>query len=217
MFKNPDPTLDGTEYCNIFSRGNTQLGQLLSNFAHVSVSVNGIIFASIEAWWYFTILLKARAPLTEKEDTILRNLYGYLAKKQGKLLVDKYIGPVKDFHKYHPTRDECKYICKLKALNPDLKQLIAASSLPFKHFYVFANGGISVPKAHQFWCEIWEDIRTQLQRNNPPAPVPEGWQNMVQVSPTIGQKDKGKKSKLSAVFAPFMTYTSTTSSTSSNT
>lgn len=72
MFKITD---DGITHINVYSKGKTELGRLLSNFSHTPFYGNDILFNSVEGWWqWFT---------TGKEYDYLKYLYGFKAKKRG--------------------------------------------------------------------------------------------------------------------------------------
>jgi hypothetical protein len=48
------PSEDGVTHINVYSRGNTELGRLLSNFAHTPFSHPEFgEFASVEGFWYW--------------------------------------------------------------------------------------------------------------------------------------------------------------------
>ncbi len=68
---------DGITHINIYSKGKTELGRLMSNFAlsPFSVPQHGE-FKSIEGYWYWL----------STGDESLRDLYGYEAKKAGRKL-----------------------------------------------------------------------------------------------------------------------------------
>ena len=69
---------DGINCINIYSKGVTELGRLLSNFARIPIHGNGHIFASVEAWWYWYT--------TGKVHHHLKNLHGFKAKEEGRKL-----------------------------------------------------------------------------------------------------------------------------------
>jgi len=46
-------TKDGIDHINLYSRGHTELGQYLSNFAYTPIQTEDGRFNSIEAYWYW--------------------------------------------------------------------------------------------------------------------------------------------------------------------
>lgn len=72
---NPDE--DGITHINVYSKGKTELGQLLSNFAYTPfVHSEYGKFNSIEAFWYYYF--------TGCKHDDLKLLYGYKAKEKGR-------------------------------------------------------------------------------------------------------------------------------------
>lgn len=72
-----DPTQDGINHINIYIQGKTSIGKILSNFYHYNIITKDGNFNSIEGYWYWLGIEDC------KEKEILRNLYGYTAKKTG--------------------------------------------------------------------------------------------------------------------------------------
>ena len=114
---------DGIDFINIYSKGKTDLGQWLSNFAHTPISIpeHGK-FASIEAYWYW---LGCR-------DDSLRNLHGFKAKQEGRKR-DRYIVQ-EGFEELILEAIDIK----LKTY-PDWMLTLGVSTLPLCHFYEY-NG-----------------------------------------------------------------------------
>src|SRR5882724_14111 len=75
-----DPKNDGIDHINIYSKGATELGRALSNFAHSPVKLKDGNFASLEGYWYWLLSNK------DAKAEILRKLYGWEAKKAGREL-----------------------------------------------------------------------------------------------------------------------------------
>ena len=75
-----DPKEDGVSHINVWSRGTTDLGRDLSNFAHTPfVHPRYGPFQSVEGFWYWLS--------TGQKEIKLRHLWGYLAKEEGKVKV----------------------------------------------------------------------------------------------------------------------------------
>lgn len=123
-----DPKLDGIEHINIYTKGNTELGRMLSNLYDRDFQVPGYgCFKSMEGFWYFY--------LTGCQFAEFHSLRGFSAKKMGKVVRDFRIDK-------EGLSDEHKEIileairCKLRQ-NRDILVLLKESTLPFKHYYYY--------------------------------------------------------------------------------
>jgi hypothetical protein len=137
----PDCTQDGITHINIYSRGKTELGRLLSNFAHTPFTTkNHGSFASVEGFYYWL-----KSGMT---DDYLRTLYGFEAKKYGKIL------PIVN----NPNFDNiCKQAIGYKyEQNANVRRLLYQSSLPFEHYYEY---GGKVVMGDDKWCGWWDELR----------------------------------------------------------
>jgi hypothetical protein len=84
-----DPELDGVAYVNVYSKGRTELGRLLTNFAFAPFKHPRYgHFAGLEAFWYWLS--------TGRQHDKLRRLYGASAKMVGRTLPKV---PYEDFQK----------------------------------------------------------------------------------------------------------------------
>lgn len=144
------PVNDGVDHINIYTKGQTLLGRLLSNMADVPcVHPKYGAFRTVEGFWYYVA--------TGFKYEEFRSLSGYDAKKQGRNYPRI---PVGNFH------DMVKEVIRSKIENsPDLKKLVKESTLPFTHYYFY--GTLHNPKVYplpQFdWiCECITEIRTSL-------------------------------------------------------
>lgn len=153
--------LDGVTHINIYSKGRTELGRLLSHFTHTPFTHPYYgPFHSMEGFWYY---IKA----AEQDDT-LRTLWGRQAKDYGKRKPSlrrenfKELIIEANFHKIDQT--------------PELKRLMADSALPFDHYYLFGEEPVFVrPPGFGWLVEGFEEIRQHLRRcrfNNTPASWP---------------------------------------------
>ena len=153
------PEDDGKNHINIYSHGKTELGRLLSHFAHTPF-VHPFFgpFNSMEGFWYY---LKAAT-----KDEKLRQLYGSEAKFYGKRLPSVR---VKNFNilivdaNYHKVNQ-----------NPRLGNLLVQSTLPFDHYYVDnrINIGQKVKLSGFEWLiEGFEVIRENIKIGNIPQPL----------------------------------------------
>lgn len=117
------PKNDGIDHINIYSKGKTDIGRKLTNFARTPFMFNGLEFQSVEAAWYFF--------KTGQKHHQLRSLHGFLAKKEGKLL-DKV-----EYPEFNQTILEC-IRCKFRQ-NKELLKQFAATTLPLDHYYYFGD------------------------------------------------------------------------------
>lgn len=151
-----NPKDDGKTHINIYSKGQTSLGRILSNFAHTPVDLGEDgRFASLEGYWYWL--------LSNKDDKaeVLRTAYGWEAKRLGREL------RCPDW----PTTEE--FVEKFSEAmwakvnqNPHIFEMLQRSELPFKHYYVYGNGAkvVDVPEG-QWIIDTWEDIRSMLKNS----------------------------------------------------
>lgn len=141
-----DLNQDGISHINVYSKGKTELGRMLSNFFHSPFEYKNSQFESVEGFWYFTT--------TGKE--IFKYLSGWQAKSEGKTC-----------HKINdePSKSVLKevYYAKLK-YNEKIKSLLLDSNLPFEHYYVY--GDKVVEASNYLWtAKLWEEIREELKNS----------------------------------------------------
>lgn len=148
-----NPNEDGLTHINIYSKGKTELGRLLSNFAHTPfVHPKYGKFASIEGFWYW-ITTDSRNPLRDN----LRLFWGWKAKEAGRELRGL------DWPKGKNFEAEIKIAMMSKiASNPRLKELLKESELPFEHYYVYGNKVVEV-KDGKWILEFWTKIRERMK------------------------------------------------------
>lgn len=135
---------DGRTHVNVYSQGKTELGRLLSNFAHAPFKLDGLEFASVEGFWFW---------LKTGRDEV-RGLHGSTAKKVGGSLP-----PIRS----EPSWDELKraYLAKLAA-HPRIKAMLAANRLPFAHYYVFNGAKVRADK-YLWTVNLWEEVAAELR------------------------------------------------------
>lgn len=155
----PDPAQDGVTHVNVYSKGQTALGQFLSNFYAKRVDVvcpDGVTrtFGSIEALWYW--LAVSHHPRAEA----LRPLAGYAAKDLGRRLKDE-VAPLTV-----PGFEEiiCRAI-RTKVLESERgRKELAACTLPFEHYYVM-RGRVHDVKARYPWLiDLFGELREDCRR-----------------------------------------------------
>jgi hypothetical protein len=117
--------IDGVDHINVYSKGHTQLGRWLSNFANSPIHIEHQgEFSSIEGYWYWL----------GTHDDRLRTLDGYAAKKLGKSLERVHILTQSHFEQLIKTAIDIK----LKSDRDKLKEF-AYSQLPFAHYYEYGK------------------------------------------------------------------------------
>lgn len=141
---------DGVDHVNIYSKAKTELGQLMSNFAHTPF-VHPLYgkFSSLEAFWYWFS--------TGRQYDELRTTYGFMAKKKGQRFGKVPMDEV-------GFRKEIIRAIKIKAeQTPRLKELLKECKLPFTHYYNF-GGKIVYPKDQVWQVNAWDFLRKSYQK-----------------------------------------------------
>lgn len=145
VVKTFSPDDDGITHINIYSKSKTELGRILSNFAHTPfTTVNHGKFASVEGFYYW---LKSGMQYDE-----LRNLHGFQAKSVGR--------------KFPIVKNEnfdliCKQVIRYKLMqNRQVYDLLKASSLPFTHYYSYSG---KIVQADNKWADWWEELRDKIK------------------------------------------------------
>lgn len=141
------PLDDGKTHINVYSKGETELGKLLSNFSNLPFDHPDYgRFESLEGFWYWIA--------TGKMYDTLKICYGFQAKKEGK--------------KYERVDDdnfenEIKFATQLKIeQSPYLKKLLTESTLPFVHYYYY--GSMINPKVIEVSGNEWQIEYIELLR-----------------------------------------------------
>ena len=156
------PQDDGVTHINIHSRAKTELGKLLSHFAHTPFTHPYIgPFYSMEGFWYF-----ARCGFNEKIGNKLHYLSGFRAKQTGRDLP-----PIR----YEHFKEDILAANYQKIIQHEhIREMMIKSELPFDHYYTFGpNNRCVCPKETGWLVEGFEDIRTALKE----GVVPQVWIN----------------------------------------
>ena len=134
---------DGIDHINIYSKGKTKLGKLLSNFAYTPFTGNGLLFNSVEGWYYWYI--------TGKKHDYLTKLFGYNAKLEGR----KYE------RLYTITEDILLkvYISKVEQ-NKNIKEMILCNNLPYTHYYIFGNKKVETD--NEWMGILWNEVKEYI-------------------------------------------------------
>jgi hypothetical protein len=156
------PLADGHTHINIYSKGRTELGKLLSNFSRTTFHHNWYgTFNSVEAFWHWRKLYGSEAPDDELDQ--LKLLEGHDALRVGRLLRGKY--------QAHPKAEETFQEDVLNVITAKilgkrkLKRLLRLSTLPFQHYYWYGNiHSAKVTNGHCEWMVAHiESIRAGLK------------------------------------------------------
>lgn len=150
-----NPLDDGIDHINVYTKGRTRLGRLLTNLADVKVvhPTYGT-FRTAEGLWYY---LRSGC---KHED--LRALSGFEAKNRGKTLGvvwnDKF-------------QEQFLIGVRAKVMdNDELMTLLKESSLPFAHYYFYgspyadAPPKLVYPKDSDWQMEFYEELRKELNK-----------------------------------------------------
>jgi len=144
-----NPHEDGITHINVYSKGATDLGRWLTNFAFSPFThpVHGS-FDSLEGYWYWLT--------SGMQYDKLRKLHGYQAKSQGKIY------PRIENHNFIP---QFKSGIRAKLIaNPDRLCQIIDNPLPLAHYYVY---GDCVKHAGYEWItDYYTEIRQACIHRN---------------------------------------------------
>lgn len=146
-----DPSLDGVQHINVWSKARTPLGQSLSNMAKVGVKIPNLgFFCTIEGYWWFLS--------TGSKYPVFKSLNGFDARKKGKSL-DRVDCP--DFNE----RIKEALTIKVRENRWILDELIdQKNALPLCHYYVYGDvpNCKVVPANNSLWLlDHFNEIRDQ--------------------------------------------------------
>lgn len=136
------PERDGVDHINVYSKGKTELGRLLTNFADTPFKhpEHGQ-FRTVEGFWYW---LK-----TGMVHDDLRTMLGWEAKMLGKLL------PVVEAPHFE-VRIKTAIRAKL-IQNPHILRMLLDNELPLAHYYVMRG---NIKQAGYGWInEYYMEVR----------------------------------------------------------
>lgn len=136
------PEKDGIDHINVYSKGRTELGRLLTNFAHTPFEhPSRGHFESMEGYWYYVA--------TGEQHEELRTVHGSHAKALGKTFEKvERIG----FEMAIKTGIRSKLI-----QHPNILCGLLDNELPLAHYYVF---GSQVKQAGYEWIlDYYMEVR----------------------------------------------------------
>lgn len=135
---------DGYDYINIYSKGKTKIGRILSNFSHTPFNhPEDGKFKSVDGYWYWLSC----------DDDKLRDLYGYKAKEYGRKAGGE------DWLNNDEFKRKIKLAikCKIEQNNIDLNE---TQNLPLKHYYMYGDKKVE-PQDGKWIIEYIDELRNK--------------------------------------------------------
>lgn len=139
-----NPKEDGVSHINVYSKGNTDLGRMLSNFYKFPIKTEDGEFMSVEGYWYWMSIAE-----TEPRREELRKAYGFWAKKLGKEILQETNGGENSRFDENFERKILKAIWYKFRRNANMLRP-EHRDLPFEHYYNFGGKVVDV-RSHYDW------------------------------------------------------------------
>lgn len=154
---------DGITHINIWSKGNTELGKMLSHFYHAPFKHPYFgNFNCMEGFWHY-IASHERPDIFRILNGIKSKLKSQEMRKQ-KVLTKRHLVNFPqiildaNFHKI--------------VAHPEIQKLLVESTLPFEHYYVYGKGNVVIlPHGSDWLCQVFEDLRALLKEGKKPEPI----------------------------------------------
>lgn len=145
-----DPEKDGITHINVYTKGKTPLGRMLTNISNIPFSLEDYgSFSSAEGYWFWLRL--------NKNNNEFRTMDAFAAKKQGSLMVQSPFNDVKPVDDIFKEEFKKGIRAKLKQNKHILFELLK-TDLPLTHYYV--QGMVVKNKSeHQWQLDEIERIR----------------------------------------------------------
>lgn len=143
-----NPQDDGKTHINIYSKGRTPLGRMLSNFAHYPIETEDGKFNTIEGYWFWLGC----------GDESLRELSGPEAKARGSKLRPEDWKRDGDFE----LKIKKAVAIKIEAY-PEIRQALIKSSLPFTHYYEWDGKAKDATNTCKFLLDFIAEYRNMLR------------------------------------------------------
>lgn len=149
------PEEDGKTHINIYSKGATPLGKMLSNFYKFPILTQDGPFMSVEGYWYWLNISECE-PRREE----LRKLYGYNAKKTGQEILKST--PAEE-RRWEENFEEkillaiwYKFRRHANLITEDMKKL------PFEHYYNYGGKVVDCYKRYPWMIDGITKMRDVL-------------------------------------------------------
>lgn len=162
MINNNLSETDGIDHYNIWFRGKTVLGRMLSHFYNTPFEHPHYgPFASMEGFWHY---IKTK-PSKNKDE--IRTLKEFEAKEFGKKLEGTFCPNFRDkinVGNYYRIEQ-----------NPELKKLLIESELPLDHYFLFGPGNVLIrPKGFEWILDGFEENRRLFKNGLSPKVIDYG-------------------------------------------
>lgn len=145
------PTNDGVDHINIYSKGQTELGRMLSHFYSADINHPEFgYFMNMECFWHYLSTGCQHEGYRKMQPFKVKQL----AKETPKV-------PRADF------MEQIEIANKLKIVqHPNILHLLCESTLPFEHYYVFGDPPIvRRPNEAQELIDLFDRVRTEFKEN----------------------------------------------------
>ncbi len=151
------PESDGIDHINVYSKGRTPLGRMLSNLTFSPFQLPGLgNFTSVEAFWYWLA--------SGRNNDQIRHLHGHSAKTFGARLPRVDI-PEDEF------QDLVKQAIRAKLVqNKPIYDEFVKSTLPFVHYYVYGKDAVVPREKHAWQMHYLEELRHEFVHGKPLNP-----------------------------------------------
>lgn len=149
---------DGIDHINVYSRGRTEIGRMLSNFYRSPFThpKHGR-FESIEGYWYWLS--------TGMQFDALRQIYGFHAKKVGREYRSKAErGTVRRDPLSFERNIKKAMLCKIEQ-NPDIARRLKENTLPLEHYYLYGKDEdvVRIPEKTRWVIDYLEALGRYLR------------------------------------------------------
>jgi hypothetical protein len=141
------PGVDGRDHINVYSKGKTKLGRMLSNWSEYTVEFpEAGLFRCLEGYWFWL----------GTGDGALRNMSGWEAKNYGK--THARVNKIEANTFMHLIMQAMQ--TKVRQ-HHEIQIELEKSELPFCHYYEY--GGKKIDAGYEWITTEWELIRSGLK------------------------------------------------------
>lgn len=158
-----NPKEDGITHINIYSKSQTDIGKMLSNFTKFPIVTEDGNFMSVEGYWYWLSISE-----TEPRREELRKTYGFWAKKLGKEILNETNNGKNSRWDDNFERKILKAIWyKFRRNTHLLKE--EYRTIPFEHYYNFGGKVVDVKNKYDWMIDgisKMRDVLFEKMQNN---------------------------------------------------